>query len=166
MSDGTLRFLALAALALDPEFGGLLCMEEPENGIHPSRIPQMLSLVRSLSEDIESDGEGARIPSIRQLIVNTHSPLVVAELRDDELLFAETLKMKGKTFVNFKPLSDTWRQNIAGSKGAELITRGEMMSYLSGQKQANRSNGSTPLVGRLSRSIGTTPDLFQQQAKP
>ena len=53
LSDGTLRFLALAVLALDPEFGGLLCMEEPENGIHPSRIPQMLSLVRSLSENID-----------------------------------------------------------------------------------------------------------------
>jgi predicted ATPase len=157
LSDGTLRFLALAVLALDPEFGGLLCMEEPENGIHPSRIPQMLRLVRSLSEEVEPDDEGKPAPSIRQLIINTHSPLVVAELRDDELLFAETLKMKGKAFVNFKALVNTWRQSASGAVGAELITRGEILSYLSGQRLASRSGASAPLVGRF-----ITDDMFQK----
>lgn len=165
LSDGTLRFLALAVLALDPEFGGLLCMEEPENGIHPSRIPQMLRLVRSLSEDVEADDDETSAPSIRQLIINTHSPLVVAELRDDELLFAETLKMKGKAFVNFKPLLDTWRQRASGTKGAELITRGEILSYLSGHRSTTRSSPSAPLVGRFANSVASTGDLFQQ-AKP
>ena len=159
LSDGTLRFMALAVLALDPEFGGLLCMEEPENGIHPSRIPQMLSLVRSLSEDVEADEGEASTPSIRQLIVNTHSPLVVAELRDDELLFAETLKLKGKGFVNFKPLRDTWRQNASTATGAELITRGEILSYLSGHRRITRPGASAPLVGRFAELTG---DLFQQ----
>ncbi|CAM3433380.1 AAA family ATPase [Polaromonas hydrogenivorans] len=162
LSDGTLRFLALAVLALDPEFGGLLCMEEPENGIHPSRIPQMLRLVRSLSQEVETDDDEKSVPSIRQLIINTHSPLVVAELRDDELLFAETLKMKGKAFVDFKPLQDTWRQNASGAKGAELITRGEISYYLDGQLGATRSNGNAPLVGRFAKSASSTPDLFQQ----
>jgi predicted ATPase len=168
LSDGTLRFLALAVFALDPEFGGLLCMEEPENGIHPSRIPQMLTLVRSLSEEVDAEDDGTSAPSIRQLIINTHSPLVVAELRDDELLFAETLKMKGKAFVNFKPLPETWRQNASGLKGTELITRGEIVSYLSGQKQAVRSVTRTDIVGRLAElapeanQASTTLDLFQQ----
>jgi hypothetical protein len=143
-------------------------MEEPENGIHPSRIPQMLELVRSLSEDIEADDDEAAAPSIRQLIINTHSPLVVAELRDDELLFAETLKMKGKAFVNFKPLPGTWRQAASGITGAELITRGEILSYLSGHKLTTRSVKRTDTVGRLAESRAevsqapSTPDLFQQ----
>ena len=42
LSDGTLRFLALAILELDLTPRGLLCFEEPENGIHPERIPAML----------------------------------------------------------------------------------------------------------------------------
>ncbi|HEY8908307.1 MAG TPA: AAA family ATPase [Rhodoferax sp.] len=169
LSDGTLRFLALAVLALDPEFGGLLCMEEPENGIHPSRIPQMLSLVRSLSEEVETDGE-TRVPAIRQLIINTHSPLVVAELRDDELLFAETLKLKGKAFVNFKPLPHSWRESVSGARGAELISRGEILSYLGGQKHSVRSARQSHLVGRISESpsdavpAASTIDLFQQMA--
>lgn len=167
LSDGTLRFLALAVLALDPEFGGLLCMEEPENGIHPSRIPLMLRLVRSLSQEMEADIDETAPPSIRQLIINTHSPLVAAELHDGELLFAETLKMKGKSFVNFKPLPNTWRQTISGVKGAELISRGEILSYLSGRMNAVRSVEHSDLVGRLAEThpeITTQPttlDLFQ-----
>lgn len=160
LSDGTLRFLALAVLALDPQFGGLLCMEEPENGIHPSRIPQMLRLVRSLSEGVEVDETEKSVAPIRQLIINTHSPLVVAELRDDELLFAETLKMKGKAFVNFKPLQATWRQNISEAAGAELITRGEIMSYLDGHRGSTRTNGNSPLIRRLA-DWTPTPDFFQ-----
>lgn len=132
-------------------------MEEPENGIHPSRIPQMLRLVRSLSEEVEAEEDRKSAPSIRQLIINTHSPLVVAELRDDELLFAETLKMKGKAFVNFKALVNTWRQGASGAVGAELITRGEILSYLSGQRLAGRSGASEPLVGRF-----ITEDMFQK----
>jgi predicted ATPase len=42
LSDGMLRFLALAVLERDPNAQGLLCLEEPENGIHPERIPVML----------------------------------------------------------------------------------------------------------------------------
>ena len=49
LSDGTLRFLALSVLELDPETPGLICMEEPENGIHPDRIPAMLKSRRGAS---------------------------------------------------------------------------------------------------------------------
>lgn len=165
LSDGTLRFLALAVLALDPEFGGLLCMEEPENGIHPSRIPQMLSLVRSLSEN--TDEATAAASPIRQIIINTHSPLVVAELTDTELLFAETLKMKSKAFVNFKPLPDTWRQVASDGKNTELVTRGELMSYLSGHALRARTDIHKGLIGRFAytspatTSGESTQDLFQ-----
>ena len=51
LSDGTLRFLALSVLELDPETPGLLCLEEPENGIHPDRIPAILELLQDISTD-------------------------------------------------------------------------------------------------------------------
>ena len=166
LSDGTLRFMALAVLALDPEFGGLLCMEEPENGIHPSRIPQMLNLVRSLSEDVDSDDDASTTSPMRQLIINTHSPLVVGELRDDELLFAETLYLKTKAFVNFKPLPKTWRQAASEAKNAELITQGEILYYLSGHMHSTTKSVREKFVGRLanvnskSSSDASTLDLF------
>lgn len=51
LSDGTLRFLALCIMRADDSIGGLLCMEEPENGIHPGRIETMVDLVQSLGVD-------------------------------------------------------------------------------------------------------------------
>lgn len=132
LSDGTLRFLALSVLATDPTATGLVCMEEPENGIHPLRIPEMLNLVRSLS-DADFDAEDwADRGAIRQVIINTHSPLVVAELPDDELLMAETLRLKGATFVNFKPLNGTWRASVSSPATSGTITRGELRAYLEG----------------------------------
>jgi predicted ATPase len=138
LSDGTLRFLALSVLASDPKATGLTCMEEPENGIHPLRIPEMLKLVRSLSDaGFESDDWFDR-GAIRQVIINTHSPLVVAELPADELLMAESLRLQASTFINFKPLKGTWRAPSGTDSSSGTITRGELQGYLDG---SSRSTG-------------------------
>lgn len=72
LSEGTLRMLALCILEQDDTHTGLLCFEEPENGIHPFRIKTMVDLLKDLSTDF-MDSE---MP-LRQVIVNTHSPLLV-----------------------------------------------------------------------------------------
>lgn len=155
LSDGTLRFLALAVLSNDPEATGLICMEEPENGIHPLRIPEMLRLVRELS-DVDLSGDDLKDrDGLRQVIINTHSPLVVAELPDDELLMAETLRFKGASFVNFKPLNGTWRSESTQSESPGTITRGELHAYLSGQKHPASPSARKTVRDHL------TPDLFQ-----
>ena len=108
LSDGTLRFLALAILLeIDPESPGLLCLEEPENGIHPERIPAMLRLL----EDIPADtGEqaGADNP-LRQVIINTHSPSVVGQVPDESLLMAD-LRLRDSGHGEFREASlRPWR---------------------------------------------------------
>lgn len=75
LSEGTLRLLALCILEYDEKHTGLLCFEEPENGIHPFRIKAMAALVKALSTDF-LDSE---LP-LRQAIVNTHSPVLVNEM--------------------------------------------------------------------------------------
>ncbi len=136
LSDGTLRFLALAVLACDPKANGLICLEEPENGIHPLRMPQMLNLVRSLADTLDADVDDADPGVIRQVIINTHSPLVVAELPDDELLMAESLGGQGGDWVNFRPLPGTWRAE--GRPETRLVARGELDSYLGAQSLAGQ----------------------------
>lgn len=73
LSEGTLRLLALCILQYDYQYQGLLCFEEPENGIHPFRIKSMLTLLKDLSIDFKD----AEMP-LRQVVVNTHSPTLVA----------------------------------------------------------------------------------------
>ena len=75
LSEGTLRILTLCILEYDEKYSGLLCFEEPENGIHPYRIKTMVELLKDLSTDFSYSD----IP-LRQVVVNTHSPILVQEI--------------------------------------------------------------------------------------
>lgn len=75
LSEGTLRILALCILEYDDKHTGLLCFEEPENGIHPFRIKAMSELLKDLSVDFND----IELP-LRQVIVNTHSPVLVGNM--------------------------------------------------------------------------------------
>lgn len=91
LSDGTLRMLALVALKNDPQHQGVLCFEEPENGVHPFRLGQMAQLLRDLTTDL-SDPEQHYLP-LRQLLVNTHSPVFAGQPEvSDCLLFAHMVQ--------------------------------------------------------------------------
>ena len=130
LSDGTLRFLALAVLEQDPTAGGLICLEEPENGIHPKRIPAMLQLLEDIAVDVE-EPVGDSNP-LRQVIVNTHSPVVVNQVQDDSLLVAELKESMrdGQRFkrVCFSWLPDTWREMAEPT--IHPVARGKVQAYL------------------------------------
>jgi predicted ATPase len=130
LSDGTLRFLALSVLALDPEAKGVLCLEEPENGIHPRRIPAMLKLLQDIATDATEE-IGPDNP-LRQVIINTHSPAVVAQIPDDSLLIARLTEMRegGRLFngVSFGCLPDTWRARPG--EQTDIVSKGKLLDYL------------------------------------
>lgn len=91
LSDGTLRILGLLAALHDPEHSGTLLVEEIENGLHPRRLAELLRRIQQRVTDI-SDPESMARP-LRQVILTTHSPVVVAELyrfRPDSLVFLDT----------------------------------------------------------------------------
>ena len=128
LSDGTLRFLALAVLEQDPEFNALLCLEEPENGIHPELIPVMIRLLNDLAMDVTTP-MGSDNP-LRQVIVNTHSPTCVAEVQSDSLLNAEPtfVEREGRMLptIRFLPLINTWRSK----NGDQPLSKGTLIRYL------------------------------------
>ncbi len=64
VSEGTLRVLALCAIAVNPWGGSLLAFEEPENGVHPRRLELIAQLLLTLA-----------LEQGRQVVVTTHSPL-------------------------------------------------------------------------------------------
>jgi predicted ATPase len=69
VSEGTLRILALCAIAANPWPARLIAFEEPENGVHPRRIEVVADLLLSVAEMHE-----------RQVVVTTHSPTFVAAM--------------------------------------------------------------------------------------
>lgn len=86
LSDGTLRYLCLLAILCDPTPPPLICIEEPELGLHPDIIPKIADLLNAASERT-------------QLIVTTHSDILVDAMteRPDTVLVCE--KHNGKTSV-------------------------------------------------------------------
>jgi len=156
LSDGTLRFIALGLLGLDPLTTGLVCLEEPENGIHPLRVPEMMRLVQSLAEDPPVDTADelqARSASPRQVIINTHSPLVVKDLAEDTLLMADTLRQRGQEWITFKALPGTWRAE--GLLPTQMASHGALTAYLGGEAAAHKVRG-----GRRTVQDHLTAQLF------
>jgi predicted ATPase len=96
VSDGTLRVLALLTLLHDPRHRGLVCFEEPENGVHPARLKQLVHSLKGMvtrPADFTADDAAP----LSQLLLNSHSPVVLSALVDrdlmslgDPVLFADT----------------------------------------------------------------------------
>ena len=87
ISDGTLRLLALLAILDDPERRGILCFEEPENGVHEGRIDSLVSFLR----DAVSAVDGSVDDSLFQVLINTHSPAVMEALEDGEIVASDSV---------------------------------------------------------------------------
>lgn len=86
ISDGTLRLLAVLTVLNDPERRGTLCFEEPENGVHEGRVPMLVEFLR----DAAAFSSSSETPSF-QIIINTHSPKVMAALKDGELVVSDSV---------------------------------------------------------------------------
>ena len=69
LSDGTLRYLCLLTVLCNPEPSSIICLEEPETGLHPDIISEMADLLIEASER-------------SQIIVTTHSEILVDSLTD------------------------------------------------------------------------------------
>jgi predicted ATPase len=78
-SDGTLRFLALAAALLSSESGHVFFIEEIDNGLHPTRLHLLLDVIEQATRNLSC-----------QVIATTHNPQLLAYLspqtREDAVL--------------------------------------------------------------------------------
>lgn len=128
LSDGTLRFLTLATIERDPKVRGLLCLEEPENGIHPARIPGMVDLLTDIAVDTEievSDGN-----PLRQVVINTHSPEVVTQVSPEDFVYLEERQtLEGRVAAIRVPYA-SWRRVASSSSDVLVLTPSQAQAYL------------------------------------
>ena len=144
LSDGTLRFLALTVMESDARSRRLLCLEEPENGMHPLRISAVVELLGDLAVDVEEPVETDN--PLRQVIVNTHSPSVVACVHDDALLVAHAGRGSASeaSRLSIRHLPGTWRDSEDSDE--PTVARGDLLAYLD-PLEAIDDNDGTPHVG-------------------
>jgi predicted ATPase len=128
LSDGTLRFLAMAALALDRQDTGLVGIEEPENGFHPKRIAALIQLIHDMvvSPKYPIDENNP----MRQIIITTHSAALIQQVEDQALLLLaeRNFLRNGKRFQSayIMALPDTWR----AAAGMPTVALGDLITFL------------------------------------
>ena len=112
LSDGTLRYLCLLAVLCHPNPGPLVCIEEPELGLHPDVLPTLADLLKEASERT-------------QIVVTTHSDVLVDALTDlPEAILISSRSDDGTTLERLdteklKPWLEKYRLG-------QLWTRGEI----------------------------------------
>jgi predicted ATPase len=112
LSDGTLRYLCLLAILCDPNPPPLICIEEPELGLHPDVLPTLAELIKEASERC-------------QLIVTTHSDVLVDAMTDrpNAILVAE----KGETGTTLRRMdAEQLKPWLEQYRLGELWTRGKL----------------------------------------
>ena len=107
LSDGTLRLLCWAVLCLSPKLPPLICIDEPELGLHPRVLPILAGLLRFAS---------ARA----QILVATHSPYFLSSFSLDEI--AVMRKEEGAARF-LRPGTSKALRSMVEDVGAEALSR-------------------------------------------
>ena len=112
LSDGTLRYLSLLAILLHPNPPPLICIEEPELGLHPDVLPTLIDLLKEAAQKT-------------QVIITTHSADLVDALSDTPEAVLVFDKQQGSTTVtrlNKEDLADWLKDYSLG----QLWSRGHI----------------------------------------
>ena len=87
VSDGAILFLVFLALMYNPKPPKLIMIEEPEKGIYPKRLEEVIGMMRKL---VENPGDRP----VPQIVMTTHSPYFLSLFQPEEVTF---LRREGGT---------------------------------------------------------------------
>ena len=112
LSDGSMKYLCLLAILLNPHPPPIVCIEEPEMGMHPDLLPKIADLLVEASQQC-------------QLIVTTHSDILVDALTDRPESVVVCEKHDGKTSMTRLDRRDlsSW---LGKYRLGELWTKGQL----------------------------------------
>ncbi len=105
LSDGTLRFLCWAALCLSPKIPSLLCVDEPELGLHPRVLPILAALFQLASDRT-------------QVVITTHSPYFLSQFELDDMA---VMRKEEDRAVFVRPISSAALRSAVEEVGGETL---------------------------------------------
>lgn len=113
LSDGTLRFMCIATLLLQPEVPGMVLLDEPELGLHPAAITLLAELLASAS-------------TRTQILVSTQSVTLVNQLEpgqvwtvdrlDGQSVFSHLGRKDLDHWLDGYSLGELWEKNLLGGR--------------------------------------------------
>ncbi len=113
LSDGSLRFMCMATLLLQPNLPSLILIDEPELGLHPAAIQILAGLLQKCSKRT-------------QLIISTQSSALISEFSANDIIVVENKAGKSEfnrldasnlsEWLTDYTLGEIWEKNIVGGR--------------------------------------------------
>ena len=110
VSDGTLRFIALTTLFLQPNLPDTIVIDEPELGLHPAAIAKLAAMIQSVAE------KGCQVIVATQStdLISYFEPenIVTVDRIKGETIFKRLSKDSLQQWLDDYTLDDLWKRNI------------------------------------------------------
>lgn len=112
-SDGTLRFIALTTLLLQPELPETIIIDEPEIGLHPAAITKLAALVKRAAQQKQ-----VILATQSVNLVNCFEPedILVVDRKDKQTVFNRLDKQSLDAWLQEYNIGDIWEKNIIGGQ--------------------------------------------------
>ncbi|MGH8931638.1 MAG: AAA family ATPase [Egibacteraceae bacterium] len=113
LSDGTLRFMCLATLLLQPDPPSLVLIDEPELGLHPFAIVQLADLIRSVTQDCQVIVSTQSVTLLNQFDVDD---IVVVGRHDGASTFTRLDEEELTSWLDEYAIGELWEKNVIGGR--------------------------------------------------
>jgi len=113
LSDGTLRFMCLATLLLQPEPPPLLLLDEPELGLHPAAIQLLAAMLSSAATKTQ-----IIVATQSVTLINHFSPQEIwtVDYTDGESVFSHLREADLQEWLGDYAIGELWEKNVLGAR--------------------------------------------------
>jgi predicted ATPase len=112
LSDGTIRFIALTVLFMQPKLPATIIIDEPELGLHPQAIGMLAGMMQSAA------ARGTQIIAATQSVelIDDFQPedIIAVDLVDGESVYARLNNESISSWLENYTLGDLWKRNVIG----------------------------------------------------
>lgn len=117
LSDGTLRFICLATLLLQPTLPLTVLIDEPELGLHPFAIVVLASLIKSAAERTQIVASTQSVSLVNQFEAEN---LLIVERHDNDYKYETDIKrvdpQRLSNWLEEYALGELWEKNVLGGR--------------------------------------------------
>ena len=113
LSDGTLRFMCLATLLLQPILPGIIFLDEPELGLHPFALNILAGLLKKASKKTQ-----VIVATQSVTLVNQFDPenIFIVDREDNQSVFKHLANKDIESWIENYGLGELWEKNILGGR--------------------------------------------------
>jgi len=111
LSDGSIRFIALVTLLLQPNPPGTIIIDEPELGLHPSAINKLAAIIKSASLKSQII---LSTQSINLLDQFSPEDIIVVDRKENQSTFSRLEKSALENWIKEYSIGELWSKNVIG----------------------------------------------------